>query len=246
MDIHPSVWASLGFYVYAYVDPRDESIRYVGKGKGARAIAHLTDTSDSEKVRWLAGLAELGLEPRIDILARHLSESQALRVERTIIDAIGIGPHRLTNKVRGHGVKHGRESILEIALRLEPEPLVPHHSLLLVRLNKHYRAGLSPHQLYDLARGVWKVGPRRDDVEVVLALAHGLVRGVFIPEYWAPAGTTEYVHEPRDDVDNATFSNRWEFVGRIADQDLQQLYYGRDASHVFRRGNANSFGYLEP
>ena len=59
MQIHPSVWGSLGYYVYAYVDPRDDSIRYIGKGKGDRALAHLSDEGDSEKTRWIKKLNEL-------------------------------------------------------------------------------------------------------------------------------------------------------------------------------------------
>ena len=103
MDIHPTVWSSLGHYVYAYVDP-NEAIRYIGKGTGARAVAHLEDRHRSPKTEWIQELKDMNIQPRIDILARNLSERQALRLERTLIDAIGIGEHRLTNKVRGHGV----------------------------------------------------------------------------------------------------------------------------------------------
>ena len=246
MEIHNSVWDSLDFYVYGYVDPRDESIRYIGKGIGNRALAHMEDKSDSEKTRWIKSLKQLGMNPRIDILARNLSEKQALRIERTLIDAIGIGNNRLTNKVRGHEVSTGREPIEEIAIHQNPRKLEVHHELLLVRLNKHFRPGLSDLQLYDLARGVWKVGPRRESVEFVLALGNGIVRGVFTPESWHPAGTTEYVHVPRDDVDSTEFSGRWEFIGSIAPQEVLELYLGRDASSFFKRGNANSFGYISP
>ena len=39
--ITPAVARKLGHYVYLYVNPIDESIFYVGKGKGGRALAHL-------------------------------------------------------------------------------------------------------------------------------------------------------------------------------------------------------------
>jgi hypothetical protein len=244
MEIHNSVWDSLDFYVYGYVDPRDESIRYIGKGIGNRALAHMEDKSDSEKTRWINSLKQLGMTPRIDILARNLSEKQAFRIERTLIDAIGIGNNRLTNKVRGHEVSTGREPIEEIAVHQNPRKLEVNHELLLVRLNKHFRPGLSDLQLYDLTRGVWGLNAeRKDTVEFVLALANGLVRGVFTPESWHPAGTTQYIHAPRDDVD---LPNRWEFVGSLAPQKIQDLYLHRDASSSFIRGNANSFGYESP
>jgi|TARA_B100001559_G_C16484976_1_gene615578 hypothetical protein len=246
MQIHPSVWGSLGYYVYAYVDPRDDSIRYIGKGKGDRALAHLSDEGDSEKTRWIKRLNELNINPRIDILARNLSEKQSFRIERTLIDAIGIGENRLTNKVRGQGVATGREPISEIAIKMNPEPLIAHHELMIVRLNKHYRPGLTNMQLYDLSRGVWGVGNRREEVEVVLAMSQGIIRGVYIPQLWHKAGTTEYSHVPRDDVDSEEFKNRWEFTGIIAPPEISKLYLGKDASSFFKRGNANSFGYISP
>jgi len=246
MDIHPTVWSSLGHYVYAYVDPRNEAIRYIGKGTGARAVAHLEDRNRSPKTEWIQELREMNIQPRIDILARNLSERQALRLERTLIDAIGIGEHRLTNKVRGHGVKTGREPIEEIAVKMNPEPLIGHHRLLVVKLNKHFRPGLDPMQLYDLARGVWTLGSARNDVEYVLALAHGLVRGVYCVEKWHPAGTTPYLHLPRDDVDDEEFAHRWEFVGAPAPPEVAELYLHKDASRWFKRGNANPIGYVFP
>lgn len=246
MDVHPSVFEALGHYVYAYVDPADESIRYIGKGVGTRALAHLDDERDSPKTRWIASLLNQGRSPRIDILARNLSERQAFNIERVLIDAIGIGPNRLTNKVRGHGAATGREPLLDLATTLNPLPLEAHHELLIVRLNKHFRPGLTTVQLYDLARGVWSVGERRNEVEVVLAMAGGIVRGAFVPTSWHPAGTTPYVHEPRDDVGDPGLAHRWEFIGTPAPDAIWNTYVGRDASSVFKRGNVNSFGYVSP
>ena len=115
MDIHNEVWESLGFYVYAYVDPTNLEIRYIGKGSGNRALSHLDSSEESEKFEWIQGLKTGGKEPRIDIIARNLTEENALLIERSLIDVIGLGHGKLTNKVRGHDVQSGRESIQEIA-----------------------------------------------------------------------------------------------------------------------------------
>ena len=111
MDIHDEVWESLGSYVYAYVDPTDLAIKYVGKGTGNRALSHLHSDEESEKVEWIRGLKKMGKEPRIDVIARNLTEENALLLERSLIDVIGLGHGKLTNKVRGHDVQSGRESI---------------------------------------------------------------------------------------------------------------------------------------
>ncbi len=147
MDIHPTVWSSRGHYVYAYVDPRNEAIRYIGKGTGARAVAHLEDRHRSPKTEWIQELKDMNISPA-STSWRESFRRQALRLERTLIDAIGIGEHRLTNKVRGHGVKtEARTHPEEIAVKMNPEPLVAHHRLLVVKLNKHFRPGLDPMQL---------------------------------------------------------------------------------------------------
>lgn len=47
--IPADVARKLGYYVYAYVNPLDSTIFYVGKGKGQPALSHLQDTSKSDK-----------------------------------------------------------------------------------------------------------------------------------------------------------------------------------------------------
>ena len=59
-DIPIEVAEQLGPYVYLYIDPRNDSIQYIGKGVGSRALSHLSDDSDSEKVVWINELKNQG------------------------------------------------------------------------------------------------------------------------------------------------------------------------------------------
>ena len=67
--------------VYVYIDPRNGTPFYIGKGMGNRLFAHLDDQSESEKVRRIAAIRDAGLQPRIDLLRYGLSEAEAALVE---------------------------------------------------------------------------------------------------------------------------------------------------------------------
>jgi hypothetical protein len=86
------------YYVYVYIDPRDYSEFYYGKGKGNRKDAHLTDSSDSEKTRVIREIKAEGLEPIIKVVAKDLTEQEAYLVEKTLIWKLG---RTLTNVSSG-------------------------------------------------------------------------------------------------------------------------------------------------
>ena len=87
------------YYVYVYIDPRNFEEFYFGKGRGSRKEAHLSDSSDSEKSKRIAAIHEAGLEPIIRVIARDLSEHDALLVEKTLLWKLG---RQLTNISSGH------------------------------------------------------------------------------------------------------------------------------------------------
>ena len=82
-----------------YIDPRNFEEFYYGKGKGSRKNAHLFDTSDNEKTRRIKSIRKEGLEPIIRVVARNLSEHDALLVEKTLLWKLG---KHLTNIATGH------------------------------------------------------------------------------------------------------------------------------------------------
>jgi hypothetical protein len=87
------------YYVYVYIDPRNFEEFYFGKGRGSRKEAHLSDSSDSEKAKRIAAIHEAGLKPIIRVIARELSEHDALLVEKTLLWKLG---RQLTNISSGH------------------------------------------------------------------------------------------------------------------------------------------------
>jgi hypothetical protein len=73
------------WYVYAYYDPRNFRMFYVGKGIGKRKFTHLDDKADSKKTRIINKIKSEGIEPIIKVLAKDLTDDQAKLIEKTLI-----------------------------------------------------------------------------------------------------------------------------------------------------------------
>jgi hypothetical protein len=239
IDIPPDVADHLGYYVYLYIDPRTNKPFYVGKGIGRRVLAHLGDEADSAKTRTLADLSELGLEPRLEILTHGLrDEETAFRIEAAVIDLFGLA--ELTNEVRGwKSVQFGRMTLRELSSYYAAAPVEVAHSALLIRVNKQYRHAMSPDELYEATRGVWKLGVRREKARYAMAVFEGVVKEVYEIESWHPAGTTNYT--TRSDVDVA---GRWEFLGNVAPPEVRETYLDHNVRGEFRRGAQSPVKYV--
>ena len=93
------------YYVYVYLDPRNFEEFYYGKGCGGRKDAHLDDVGDSKKAARIKAIRKEGEEPIIRVIAKGLTEQEALLVETTLIWRQA---HYLTNVVQGHYSTHFR------------------------------------------------------------------------------------------------------------------------------------------
>lgn len=99
------------YYVYVYIDPRNFEEFYYGKGKGSRKDAHLNDTSDSVKSKRISDIKREGLTPIIRVIARGLSEDEALLIEKTLLWKLGkwttnIATGSFADKFRPHNTLH--------------------------------------------------------------------------------------------------------------------------------------------
>ena len=93
------------FYVYVYIDPRNFEEFYYGKGKGNRKSAHLKDLSGSSKSDRIQQIKRAGLDPIIRVVAKGLTEKEALLVEKTLLWKLG---KTLTNISKGQLKAHFR------------------------------------------------------------------------------------------------------------------------------------------
>lgn len=241
-SIAPYVGERLGYYVYLYVDPRTTEPFYIGKGQGERALAHLRDTNESLKVARIKDIHAAGLEPQIDILVHGLpSEEAAFRIEAAVIDAIG--PHKLTNAVRGWETgKVGRMPLKELAALYGATPVEVVHPSLLIRINRLYRYGMEEAELYEITRGIWKLGPKRARAQFAFSVFHGVVRAVFEIESWHRERTTPYHIRVFDDP--TPRPGRCEFIGKLADSSIRMQYVGRSVTKYLKQGLQSPVVYV--
>jgi hypothetical protein len=114
-------------------------------------------------------------------------------------------------------------------------------AVLLIRINQLYRYGITAQELYEATRGVWVIGRRREQVRYAFAVFRGVVREVYRVDAWSPAGSTQYLTRPLEEVIN---SRRWEFTGRIAEHAVRTKYLDKSVTTYFSGSSRNPLKYV--
>ena len=212
----------LKFYVYVYFDPRNREPFYIGRGKGNRLFAHLSEQSEAKKVARIKQIRASGHEPQIDVLRYGMSDIEAKLVEAAAIDLIG--KKRLTNQMVGHHESSfGRITSQRVISMLTAKKINVKNKAILITINRLYRSEMTKEELYETTRGIWRISEtNRNKVEYALALYQGIVLEVYRIKKWYPAGTLKYRTR---DTSHFKDSGRWEFSGGIAN-DIRDEYIG--------------------
>ncbi|MCC7294162.1 MAG: hypothetical protein IT449_19035 [Phycisphaerales bacterium] len=162
-------------------------------------------------------------------------------MEAAAIDLLGL--ESLSNRVRGHGIRQGgRASVDSVAAILSEKQAKIREPAMLINIRRAFRHDMSLQEIYDATRAAWKVGWKRDRARYALSVFGGIVREVFEIAHWLPAGSTMRAHDkdgrprlPRD---------RWEFVGRAADELLRKRYVNHSVRHSLPQGAQNPIMYV--
>ena len=233
----PEVCKKLRNYVYLYIDPITDEVFYVGKGRDNRAFFHLNDTSESDKCARIGAIRKANREPQIELLAHGLDERTARQLEASAIDLLE--QRKLTNAVRGWkaGV-YGRMTIQQVRALYSAVEVRINHPCVLIRINELFRYGMTPIELYDATRGVWRIGPAREHARYAFAVFDGVVQEVYEIAHWFPGGSTMSTR-PEGDKDD-----RWEFVGRLARESIRRRYCFKAVRNYFPPGAQNPIRYV--
>ncbi len=238
-----AICEKLKFYVYIYIDIEREEVVYVGKGTGNRCFDHLSNITD-DKAGHIQKLVQNKML-RIDILVYGVDETVAIKVEAAVIDLVGIDS--LLNKQRGHeSSKFGRISTEDLIAELSRSKISIDefdNDSILIRINKHYYSGMSEHELYEATRGIWVVSEKScQKVKYAMAVYGGIIREVYSIAAWFPEGATMYsTRSPQSEK-----QNRFEFVGRIADDIIRQKFLHKYVGHLWGNGTQNPITYFGP
>jgi uncharacterized protein len=149
-----------------------------------------------------------------------------------LIDFIGF--EALTNIVHGHHSDYrGRMSISEIISQYDAPKIEITEPAILITVNQLFERGIDAERLYEITRGNWVVGEKRNNARFAFAVYNGLVRQVYEIQRWFPATARRPEQKTRE---------RWRFDGIVA-QDLQH-YVGGSVEKYITRGAQNPIKYV--
>ena len=195
MGFKQSVIEALAYYVYALVDPRDNRIFYIGKGKENRVFQHaeaaIVDKTHDLKLDTIRSIKSEGKEVIHYIIRHNLEEKEALIVESTLIDMLTYSKfnhsNQLTNLIAGHHQwDEGIKSIDEINAIYDCSKINVKEgdNILMVNLNQSYNQSKAKgvfkrFDIYESTRKYWLISSNKaSDIDYVLGVYKGIVRCV--------------------------------------------------------------------
>lgn len=109
---------------------------------------------------------------------------------------------------------HSRNMVQELTLEDIKENIV------IIKINKSYREGMSETELYDVTRGCWKRKIASvEKADYALAVVYGIVKEVYQIDKWFPAE-----NEVRETIpyNEAVDAGRIIFKGRTANEEIRK------------------------
>ena len=206
---------------------------YVGKGQARIVLSHLSPRRNPEDTD-PQGIGQTRIAATHRNSPHALpSEEAALRIEAAVIDLCGLD--KLANLVSGwRSIQLGKISLKELIYYYAAEPVRVVDAVVLIRINRLYRHGMSEEELYDATRSCWKLSSRRERAKYAFSVFEGVVREVYAIDAWHKGGTTPC--KTRIHTNPRYEGGRREFTGRVAEESVRSRYFGGSVAAYFPRG----------
>lgn len=229
----PEVIEQLQYYVYRLIDPRNGQTFYIGKGKGNRVYAHVSDALKlyegqsyedkeeddvSSKIQQIRDIKNAGLEV-IHVIQRYgLTEKEAFEVEAALIDAYG----ELTNIQGGYASDRGVNNAMLIQRELSYEEYKePDLKYIIIKINNRMLEERN-NNIYETVRSAWRVSLKKvKEYKYCLAVLNGVVKNVYEIEGW------QENHRAKD--------GRFEFYGHEASKDIKKIFINKRIPKKYRK-----------
>lgn len=170
----PQTLQEIGYYVYLLVDPRDNTIFYVGKGENNRVFNHEEKVRkdfnpDNDKEVRIKDILDAGLNVEKYIVRYQLTEEQAFIVESVLINLLGGGKgeyvpfkFELSNIQGGHQMSTNKIMTVEqLDALYSSKPLTVDEitdRVMCININKAYRRD---GDVYEAVRAAWRISQKK-------------------------------------------------------------------------------------
>jgi len=257
-DISDLFWGKLKWYVYKLIDPADNKVFYIGKGKGSRVVDHLKMAVAEHHILEEGGMsAKLSKikeicartdsdknRPIHQIICHQLeTEAEALRIEAILIQQTS----DLTNEQVGHNIDDfGSANLQELVWKLDAKPMgAIEHKAILLKIDTTYQLGQEDNdvdnKVYESCQVAWNCSEKTvNKVEVALAIFGDVCVGVFEELEWFPATRKKFPQMAQDQ------DKKLGFKGKTAKKETLDKYLNKKIPPELRwkRGQAGSFRYF--
>jgi hypothetical protein len=233
--------ALLGTMLYQWRDVFQDSLGHkgrnlVGELKEWRSFpAHRDSLSHEDVIRSLDSMVRL-LELvaplyQLDGTATNLQKLKSRKLELEIqrLEHL-ISPSKESAKMALKPMVIQRTR--EFATASETEEAKILHPVVLLRIDRSYRFGMTEDQLYEATRGDWALAPEKRQVkpQYALAVVSFVIREVYVIDTWYPA------------LGSLWGPNRWRFDGLVATNRAD--FVGKNVQTYINRRSSNPAQYV--
>jgi uncharacterized protein len=231
---------NLRCYVYRLIDPRSGTTFYVGRGRGDRVFSHAAgdekpktfEEAESLKIKMIRAIKADGFQV-VHVIHRHgMNDEVAKEVEAALIDAYP----GLTNIQQGYDSQRSAMHAKQVTRLYEAEEARFTHKVILIKIDRSLKEDpMIP--IVDAVRYAWAISEKNArKADYVLAVAKGMIVGVFIAENWFPATPENFPGFPLTDPE------RFGFQAREAPEEVKAIYLQKRVAPL-KKGAANPIRY---
>ena len=244
----------LGYYLYALIDPRDNSVFYIGKGYGNRVFEHEQEKGGNEKKhKRINEIIAAECEVKKVIILHGISDDNdsekiAYTTEAALINMLDyLHPNELTNSVSGHHAFEGAMSVEQIeriygAEILNSNDIKKEDKVLTVKINALFDYSISEEKLMDAVRGHWKV-KKNCDANYIAGVYKGVIVAIYKINKWYSSEVMSEFYCRKEEFGNNKGRCYCTCTVLESDDPVYKRYIDKNISSILKQQNPVKYLY---